>query len=163
MLLVLLRSLFVLTALSLSATASAKDLSGKIGVGFNNTLPHMTGLSAKYGIPTGDPAIQVGVEAIGAFSATDGAGNDFFAGGRLSYALATEDNLNLYAAAGAGLKSTGEDQNVRIQPALGVEFFLFGLENLGFIAEAALNIDLGESTAIYTLSGSPVVGLYYYF
>ena len=156
----LLRCLVVFSIFGLTSSAAAKDLRGHLGVGFNTTLPHAAGLAVAYGLPTGDAAIEVGIEAIAALSIADGTRDVAFAGGRMTYALATEDNMNFYGAAGAGFVTEGDNQNIRLQPALGAQFFLFGLENLGFLAEWGLSIDLGESSSV---SGGTGVGLYYYF
>jgi len=152
-----------LLLLALPLNASAKDLRNRFGVGFQNQLPPLGALSLKYWLPTGSPAVNVAVEGVAGLSLIDGAADEMFFGGRLLYAFVTEDNMNLYGAAGAGFMTEGEIQNVRLQPALGVEFFFFGLENLGFVCEMASTIDLGNSTKLFTVSGGPGVGAHYYF
>ncbi len=52
---------------------------------------------------------------------------------------------------------------MRLQPALGAEFFLYGLENLGFSTEWGLNLDLAKTTRVDTISGGPAVAVHYYF
>ena len=152
-----------LLLLSLPLNAHAKDLRNRFGVGFQNQLPPLGALSLKYWLPTGSPAVNVAVEGVAAVSVDDNSADEMFFGGRLLYAFVTEDNMNLYGAAGAGFMTLGDLQNVRLQPALGVEFFFFGLENLGFVAEVATTLDLGEATKLFTVSGGPGIGVHYYF
>ncbi len=152
-----------LLLLSLPATASAKDLRNRFGLGYQNQFPPIGGLALKYWLPTGEPSVNVAIEAVAGLSLIDGASDAMFFGGRLLYAFVTEDNMNLYGAAGAGFMTQGQLQNIRLQPAVGVEWFFFGLENLGFVAEMGASIDLGESTKFFTVSGGPGIGAHYYF
>jgi hypothetical protein len=71
--------------------------------------------------------------------------------------------MNLYAEAGLGWNSVESDNALRVQPGLGVQFFLFGLENLGISADWGICIDLGKPTGIATWSSAPGLGLHYYF
>ncbi len=148
--------------------AQAKDLRNRAGLGFNNQFGQyssLTALSVRYGLPMPDPAINIQVELDFGLTAVnfDYVVNGFFTGGRVLYAFVVEDNMNLYGAIGSGLTMTENDVYVQIDPGLGVEFFLFGLENLGFAAEWGLTIALGDPTGISTFAASPGMGLHYYF
>ena len=88
------------------------------------------------------------------------------------FAFLAEDNLNLYAGVGAGYAGFDDGSRaVRAQPALGVEFFLFGLENLGLSAEFGVNVDVGiSSSGIDVTTGAgpdassfAAIGVHYYF
>lgn len=149
----------MLLALLLVAPAPAKDLNGRLGIGASQQLG-VSALSARYGLPLGKPTTNVLVEAdlgVGAGETTT-----VFAGGRLLFGVVAEDNMNLNLAAGAGYAIAGDDSFLRVQPALGAEFFFFGLENLGFDAEIGLNVDVGDVTGV-SLGGAPMVGFHYYF
>ena len=145
--------------------AVAKDLRNHPGVGFNNQFGEFSALSVRYGLPTPDPLINIQAEIVLGFNADtdEDTDNGFFAGGRVLYTFVAEDNMNLYGAAGVGLTANEEGAAAKLLPGLGVEFFLFGLENLGFSAEWGIAIDLGKPTGVATFSGSPGVGLHYYF
>ncbi len=157
------RWLLALSLLTLPSIAQAKDLRNRFGLGFNNQIGHIPALSMRYWLPAPSPAINVAVELDGGLSIVDSAADAMFLGGRVLYGFVTEDNMNLYAAIGAGFMTLGEEQDLRIQPALGTEFFFFGLDNLGFAAEWGLSVDLGESSKLYTVSGGPGIGVHYYF
>jgi hypothetical protein len=151
----------------LAHDAHARDLHGRGGVGFEDQLAADAGggaLSARYWLPAaGTPvtgrAPHVGVEVAIGLDVRDG-GTGVSAGAHALYAFLVEDNLNLYAGVGAAW--VGATSSVRVQPALGAEFFLFGLENLGVSAEWGLNVDVGERFAL-TTPGNAVAGVRYYF
>lgn len=155
---------FALLCLLAPSVASAKDLGGRVGVGFIHSFGDQSALSVRYGLPLGDPALNVQLEAFGGFAANTASTGWLVAGGRGLYAVVVEDNLNLYVGAGAGLLTdqATRQQALRIQPTMGAEFFLFGLENLGFMTEWGINVDLGDATGVSTAANAGV-GVHYWF
>ncbi len=163
-----LRLILLLTLLSLvvPATSQAKDLRKRFGVGFNNNFSSLTSISAKLGLPTPRDTINVQVQALVGFSVLTNQDNRFFAGGRVLLPIIAEDNLNLYGGVGGAYVRYHDDaEGARLGAVIGVEFFLFGLENLGISAEFGLNLDIGVGTLdIQTTSGTGAsVGAHYYF
>ena len=153
----------VLTCLILLASArpaAAKDLGNRIGVGFQSQLGAVPALSARYGLPTANPAVNIQVEADFGFATGDVA--QLYAGGRGLYGLVVEDNMNLYGYVGAGWNDSGAGGAFRLQPGLEVQAFPFGLENLGLTGSFGLNVDLGGQTSIST-TGAVAAGLHYWF
>lgn len=154
----------LLSALVLSAAASApayaKDLNGRVGVGAEQ-VGGLSTLSFRYGLPTGKPTLNLGI-GVDAGVNLSGSASDYYGGARVYFGVVAEDNMNLYVGAGVGYGSRGGTPALRIAPDLGAEFFLFGLENLGFIAELSVDVDLGADTSIATV-GTPAVGFHYYF
>lgn len=157
------RLLAVLLVALLPLTAQAKDLRNRWGIGFNQHFGGQSALSVRYGLPMPDPAMNAQLEAFGGFQ-TGSLTNPpwLVVGGRFLYGFVAEDNLNLYGIAGGGLLSQSNATMARVQPALGVEFFLFGLENLGFQTEWGVNIDVGNPTGVAT-TASAAVGVHYWF
>jgi hypothetical protein len=152
-------ALIPLVSLLLPSTAAAKDLRGRIGVGFQSQLGQSAALSARYALPMPKPTQNMQLELDVGFDV--GADTTaFMAGGRALYGFLAEDNLTLYGA--GGVAWLGGDDNLRVQPALGAEFFLFGLENLGFSAEWGVNIDMGASSGVRTF-GTAAAGVHYWF
>ena len=169
----------------------ARDLRGRFAVGFNNNFSSFSSVSVKIGLPTPKPTQNIQIQALVGFSISalvDGdddrpAGADqFFAGGRLLLPILAEDNLNVYGSVGAGYvrqRALSEDESVsdpslvvtrtgnvfRAQAGVGIEFFLFGLENLGFSAELGLKFDAdpGLIEVKTTAGGAASVGIHYYF
>ena len=157
------RLVFAALLCTLPSTALAKDLSGRLAIGLDNTIARTPALSIRYGVPLGDPLQQLQLEGDFSTQLTRGADDqEFFIGGRAMYGVAVEDQLNLYLGTGLGGMSTPEGFTFRLQPGFSVDAFLFGLENLGFTAGFGLNIDLGETTGIGT-SGAVLGGVHYWF
>jgi hypothetical protein len=142
--------------------AHAKDLRGRVGAGFNTSFGQVQAISARYGIPTSDPAINIQTEFDFGFASYENVTDGLFAGGRLLYGVVAEDNMNLYLGAGAGYVGYGTGNVVRIQPVASVDFFLFGLENLGFNASWGLNLDVGDQSGLATTANLGA-GLHYFF
>lgn len=153
----------LLLSLCLTGTAHAKDLRQRVGVGYSNQLPHIDALSVKVGLPTQDPSVNVQVQGLFGVSLLDETDDAMFAGGRLLYGVVAEDNMNLYAIGGAGFFMNGARRGLRLQPALGAEFFLFGLENLGFSLEWGLTVDMAGGRDLYTVGSGAGLGVHYWF
>lgn len=162
-----------LLLLLVAAPAQAKDLRQRVGLGFQGQPTGTGTLSLRYGLPAKSPAVNVQLGLVAGFSVRDGAADQLYLGGRGTYGFVAEDNMNLYGGVGAGLLMSGSLVGVRAQPVVGAEFFLFGLENLGFSTEFGLNLDYlsgaddsGATTTqlnLHTVSGVPMLGVHYYF
>jgi len=153
----------VLLLLSTSPGAWAKDLQGRVGVGFQAGLDDTAALTVRYGLPVGEAPMNLIVEAQAGVDLRGSVDDTWTVGLRALYAVVAEDNLNLYAAVGGAWVSTGGYGRFRLQPALAVEWFGFGLENLGLTAQWGLAIDIGGGVDFRTLGGGPGLGLHYYF
>jgi hypothetical protein len=168
----------VLLCLSLGE-AQARDLRGRFALGFNNNFSSFSALSVKIGMPTPRPTLNIQAQALVGFSISavvgeeldsgSDNGDQFFAGGRVLLPILAEDNLNVYGGIGAGYArqkdATGPLHLLRAQAVVGVEFFFFGLQNLGFSAEFGLKLDIAPGQVdVETSSGSAAsVGIHYYF
>lgn len=169
-------SLLLLAPFASPGVAQAKDLRNRVAVGANAHLGSVPALSFRYGLPTPDPAINVQLEATAGFWAYGDQGTEVVAGGRAMYGVVAEDNMNLFLGFGAAAISETSAATVdtsgnsvqtsttaaRLQPVMGADFFLFGLENLGFTAEWGVNIDLGASAGAAT-SAAVGGGVHYWF
>jgi hypothetical protein len=154
-------AIIALSCLSASE-AQAKDLSGRLGVGFNNQFAGLSSISARWNLPNGDEN-SIAIEGNVGFSMMAGSDDAVFVGGRALYGLAREDNMTLWVGGGVGYLREATQTAFRFQPVMSAEFFLYGLENLGFMVEWGLNFDLSSETQIHTVSGTPSVGAHYYF
>lgn len=162
----LLATLSLAALLLLPSPAEARDLRGRLGVGFNNNFSSLTSISVKYGIPTNKETVNLQVQAMVGFAFLKDQDDRFFAGGRVLVPILAEDNLNLYVPVGAGYVRFHDDKSgLRASAGVGVEFFLFGLENLGLSAEFGLTLDVGSQFVdLQTTGGTQAaVGVHYYF
>jgi hypothetical protein len=155
--------LLALAASLLAPTVQAADHRGRLAFGFHAGLGSIPALSVRYALPTSSPKVNAQVELDAGIDTGVGAGMSLVAGGRVLYGVVAEDNLSLYVAGGAAYVAEPESYVIRLQPAVGTEFFLFGLENLGFGVEWGFNIDLGESFRLQTIGGAPAVTVHYWF
>lgn len=154
--------------LALPSPASAKDLRKRFGLGFNSTIGaspavSTTALSARFGLPTKNPALNVQVEGDYGFSSYQNLPKGSFAGGRLLVAVVSEDNMNLSVAGGAGVLSLDDTTAFRLQPGVAIDFFLFGLENLGFSTGWAVNLDFGDEVSGVGSAAAAFAGASYWF
>ena len=158
------RLLILLFAIFLPATAAqAKDLRGRTGVGFNQQFGHVSALSARYGLPTSSPVVNVHLEGnFGLDTGPQDSGGNVFYGARVLYGVLAEDNMNLFVAGGVGGLTNGDANTVRVQPSMGTDFFLFGLDNLGFTIEGGLIFDLGQQSRVHT-TANMAAGAHYWF
>ncbi len=135
----------LLTVALIPSGAFARDLQGRLGLGYNAQFSNtqlaggVPGLSAKYAF-TRDIAGELvfGV-------ATSTPSNSVFAA-KFFKNLFLETNLNFYTMFGAGLVSGGGNKGTEFLAGFGAEFFIPGVESLG------LSMELGGSFT--NLSGS---------
>lgn len=167
--------LFLIALCCVAPAAQAKDLRKKVGVGFDSQLSlgsdgvaGPTSLSVKYTLPASDKTVNIQLEALLGLSVVENRAANLVGGGRFLYTVIAEDNCNVFVGVG-GAYIQGDDVDtvdgaIRIQPLGGVEFFLFGLENLGFTASLGLNVDLGNPVSISTTAATVGnLGVHYYF
>ena len=165
--------------------AEAKDLTGRFGIGYENTLvggpgTSLSGVSARY---YATPQFFVGGQLGYLMRDPDAEGADsesnFGLGVNGGYVFIDEPNLNLYggvglafgsvAVTGAGPGGAPETEGksaLGLNAGLGMEFFFVGLPNLGFTAAVGLSYasvdDVGSEMAIGGGEFS-MFGIRYYF
>lgn len=161
-----LTGLILLAALNLfSAAAHGKDLGNRLGLGykdqFSNEVPGIAvqfypsrdfGLAAVLGLDTQENASKFGLML------------------KAMRVVFEEDNMNFYMGGGAGLISTeispgNNESGFELNGFAGVEFFLAGLDSLGFSLETGVGISSIESqTRFRTIGDSPLrAGATFYF
>ncbi len=157
-------SIFSLTTLP----AQSKDLTHRLGVGYKNQFVYdLPSVAVQY-----YPAASTGISAaLGVDTQTDN--SKFGLMVKLHRIVFTEQQMNFYMGAGAGLISseyivagdTKNDSGFELNAFLGAEFFLPGLESLGFSFEAGVAVSsLAGGTRFRTLGDSPLrAGIIFYF
>jgi hypothetical protein len=147
-----------------ASDAQARDLQGRLGLGYNSEFADravpggVPGVSVKYGL-TRDIAAE-GVVGI----ATSTPGQSVFAL-KLFKNLFYETSLNFYFMLGGGLVSGGGSSGAQFIGGFGAEFFIPGIESLGFAFETGGSFDnLGGSFVLKTLGFSFLnAGIHFYF
>jgi hypothetical protein len=116
------------------ALAEAKDMHGKLGLGYNgefensNLTGGVPGVSIKYGI-TRDIATELVVGVATTTPSNSVVGVKFFKN------LFYETNLNFYFFLGGGILSGVGRTGAQFLGGFGTEFFIPGIESLGFSVE----------------------------
>lgn len=157
-------SLLFLCCLLSSRVASAKDLSNRLGIGYKNqSSVDLPALAIQYW-----PGSDLGFSASVGLD-TQTSNSKFSAMAKLYRVIFPEDNLNFYLGAGAGMLSVetaGNNQSgFELMGFAGVEFFLPGLENIGWSFEAGTAItSISSGTRFRTFGDSPLrAGAIFYF
>lgn len=145
-------------------TAQAKDLTHRLGIGYkNNTTLDLPTLAAVY-YPSANMGLTGGV---GLDTKKDYSSFQAMAG--LRYIIYPESNMNFYSAAQFALvnfetPADGKKNGVEVAGLFGVEFFLNGLENLGWTFEAGLSLATAGNSRFRTVGDSPFrAGMIFYF
>ena len=125
--------------LMVAGTVSAKDLKGKVGLGFNSQLSQrgMDSISAKYWLKN-----DLGFQGIFGFTFSDDY-DEVNLGGKVMYKLVDEENMYVAGVGGLGFARVDpdvgdDDTGWWLSGGLGMEYFFSGLPNLGFSAELSL-------------------------
>ena len=161
--------IFLLTLLNLSTTsiAEAKDLFGRLGIGYNAQFTSTAvtngapAISIKYGIA---PRSMLGLVA-GYYSGTNGSG---VAALKYMQDIHSESYANFYSLFGLGRVSVAEKSGTEVLAGLGSEFFIPGVDRVGFSFETGLsveNISSGSGSFILKTFGVSFIhaGMHFYF
>ena len=157
----------ILFCLFVSSTGLfAKDLNGRVGLGFNSQLSPNGINSASIKVWT---TSDVCLQPIVGFQFTDDV-NEIDIGGKLLYKIKDEKSINVYTGGGIGVAivdpDVGDSETAfSIGAILGVEYFFSGLPNLGFSSEIEfLVFDYLENTTVGLDADTFLTaGIHYYF
>lgn len=158
--------LFSLLPLLAAAPAQARDLQGRLGLGFNDQFANsrvagstsVPAVALKYAF-TKDLALET---ALGFSTATP---TNSVIGFKLFKNIFFETNLNFYAMGGLGLVRASGHSGTDFIAGFGSEFFIPGLESVGFSFEmGAAMTNITGSTALSTFGATFLdAGMRFYF
>lgn len=149
-----------------TTTANAKDLATRLGIGYSNQFgltEDLPSLAVRY-YPNGEYGIGA---ALGVDTEEDNSRFGFLV--KIYKLVFKEDNLNFYTGAGGGLVSREQtnqnDSGFDLSGFVGAEFFLPGLENLGFSFEAGVGVtSIDNEVRFRTIGDHPLrAGIIFYF
>lgn len=156
----------LLLAFALAAPlARAKDLHGRLGIGYNGQFSNnqtifqgVPGISFKYSLTRDFAASLVA-------GMRSGAPTNSVVGLKVYKNIFLETNLNFYFFAGAGLLQASGESGSEFLGGPGVEFFIPGIESLGFSVETGAS--LSNITGDFHLKTIGVsfldAGIHFYF
>ena len=144
--------------------AHARELTGRLGLGYNgqfantNVSGGVPAIALKYGFSR-----DIAAEAIVAASTTSPSNSAF--GVKFFKNLFFETNLNFYFMLGGGLVTGGGSSGAQFMSGFGTEFFIPGLESVGWSMELGGSFDnLSGSFALKTMGVSFLnAGMRFYF
>jgi hypothetical protein len=144
--------------------ASARDMQGRLGLGYNSEFANSTvaervpGVSVKYAL-TKDIAAEAIVGVATTSPSNTVAAVKFFKN------LFFETSLNFYFMLGGGSLNANGRSGAQFIGGFGAEFFIPGLESLGFSVETGGSLDnMRGSFALKTLGVSFLdAGIHFYF
>lgn len=147
-----------------SYNAFARDLQARLGLGYNaqfanySAVNGVPGISAKYGL-TRDIAIE-GILGINTETPTNSV-----TAIKLFKNLFMETNLNFYILVGGGILSANSRGAAELLGGFGSEFFIPGLESLGFAMEFGGSFNnISGSFTLKTMGMSFLnAGIHFYF
>jgi hypothetical protein len=146
------------------SSSGAKELFGKMGLGYNAQFANTTqtngvpGISLKYGLAPRDS-----LELIAGFYSGSG-GTGVFAG-KFMHTLVPESYANFYFLTGAGYV-VATRSGVEIVGGLGAEFFIPGVDSIGISFETGMSAEsvTSGSLVLKTFGVSFLnAGMHYYF
>lgn len=151
-------------SLGYSAHVHARDLQGRLGLGYNAQFANyrenggVPAIAAKYGF-TNDLALE-GIIGV----ATSTPGNSAF-GVKFFKNLFFETNLNFYYFVAAALVAANNRSSTNFQGGFGSEFFIPGLESLGISMEVGAELTGISGSMVFRTLGVSFLhaGMRFYF
>jgi hypothetical protein len=149
-----------------SATdACAKDLQGRLGLGYNSEFASSQSATA------GTPAVSLkyaltrDIAQSLVFGMKSGTPSSSTLATKFFKNIFFETNLNFYFTAGLGILSAAGQSGMEILGGFGAEFFIPGIESLGFSVETGGSYNtLGSSSTLRTIGFSfRDAGIHFYF
>jgi hypothetical protein len=154
----------IVFAAAAAAPAYGKDMAHRLGVGIkNNTSQSLPSLALVYNINS-----NLGMTGgFGLDTQKDYSALQLQVGVR--HIIFHETNLHFYAGGQIGLVSfenpvDGKTSGFEANMVAGAEFFMTGLENLGFTFEGGVGLSSIKNTRVRTIADSPFkAGIIFYF
>lgn len=164
--------LLITLLLTVTSTSSfAKDLTSRLGVGYSDSFSSATlpSIGVKY-YASKDFAISA---ALGIDTNSTSSTSNFGFGARAYKTVFPEDNLNFFMGGGAALVSFGPvaggtgstTSGFELCGFAGVEFFIPGLDSMGFNFQAGVAVvSVSSGVSFRTIGDTPLkAGMYFYF
>ena len=156
--------LLLAAAGALTPLAHAKELQGRLGLGYNSqfanssTTQRVPGVSLKYGLTR-----DIGIAGI--LGVATSSPSNTVTGIKFFKNMFYETNLNFYFMLGAALLNANSRSGAHFLGGFGAEFFVPGVESLGFSVEVGGSFtNITGSFVLQTLGVSFLdAGIHFYF
>lgn len=156
-----LATLFFVLGLS---TAHAKDLHSRLGLGYNSQFANSQASGSTPGISLKYAFTKATAGALIAGVKTSSPVNSLVAG-KFFQNFFFETNLNFYFMAGLGYVCGDSRSGIELLSGFGSEFFIPGVESLGFSVEVGGSFNTLSTTAAFRTIGVSFLdaGIHFYF
>ena len=158
------QSILLILVLLFGSVGMSKELANRLGIGYQNQFSvDVPAIAARY-----YPNPDLGVSAALGID-TESNTSKFGLMAKVFRIVFKEPNLNFYLGAGGGLISQEiagtASSGFELNGFAGVEFFMQGLESLGFIFEAGIGIaSINSGVRFRTFGDHPInAGVVFYF
>ncbi len=160
--------LILLLPLLSSPSSYARDMQGRFGLGFNREFENYRALSS----PTGVPAVSVkygltrDIAVEGVLGVATSSPLNSVTAIKFFKNIFYETSLNFYFMVGGGMvKVNDTNSGAEFLGGFGAEFFIPGIESLGFSIETGITLDnISGSFVVRTLGVSFLdAGIHFYF
>lgn len=156
-------SAFAVTVCLSGSVAEAKDLSGRLGVGFTNDFSNSTSdrlvpaLSTKYGL-------SKDLHLLGAVGFHTQSPSAMTLGAKVYKNIFFETNLNFFMSAGLAYLKEAKS-GIEVLGVLGCEFFIPGIDSLGLMFEAGVSASNVTGSFVLRTIGYTFLhaGMHFYF
>lgn len=156
--------LFIILACVLSGFAEARDLTSRLGVGYRNSLVTMSIPSvAAFYYPSPDIGFltSLGVD-------TEDQNSKFALAAGVRRIIFKEEQMNFFGAGHIAMVNQEiagtKDSGFELAATVGGEFFLQGLDSLGFNFETGMGVTTVKKTRFRTIGDSFInAGMVFYF
>lgn len=154
-----------LIASAVSLTAEARDLQGRLGLGYNAQFANyresggtVPAIAAKYAFTK-----DIAIEGVVGFATTKPSNSVI--GVKLFKNLFFENNLNFYGMLAGGLVSANNNSGMDFQGGFGTEFFIPGLESVGMSFEVGGELTNITGSMVFRTVGASFLhaGMRFYF
>lgn len=164
--------IFILVT-TFSTTVLATDMTSRLGVGYSNfmSVGDMPSLAVKY-YPSEQLALSAALGIDTSTENSNSSGNSNFGFNVGVYkTIFPEENMNFFMGANAGLVSSkpissgDSSSGFELAGFIGAEFFVPGIESLGFNIMAGIGVtSTSAGVRFKTIGYSPLhAGMYFYF
>lgn len=155
----------VLLAVGFTHDANARDLQGRLGLGYNAQFSNQRELNGSVPAIAGKYAMTKDLAVEGVVGLATTTPSNSVVGFKFFKNLFYENNLNFYGMLGAGLVTANTHSGVDLLGGFGAEFFIPGLESVGLSFEVGADMTNITGSMIFRTMGASFLdaGMRFYF
>lgn len=153
------------TGFLMTRAAEARDLQGRLGLGFNAQFANQREVNGGVPAIAGKYAVTKDIAVEGVFGVATTKPANSVVGMKFFKNLFFENNLNFYGMIAGALVTANATSGVDLQSGFGAEFFIPGLESVGFSFEVGGELTNLSGSMVFRTMGASFLdaGMRFYF